>query len=306
VVPEATQRAGREALNYTILRGGSTPLLFAARNGNAECARLLLEAGADPDESLPDGTSALVLAAHSGHGDVGILLLEKGADPNAFGTGYTALHAAVLRSQVPLVKSLLAHGADPNIRMTKGTPMRRQTTDFNLPFTLIGSTPYFLAAKFVEAEAMKALVAGGADPNLAMPDGTTPLMAAAGKDSQGRRSRRGIAAIDIGGDIEPESQVLEAVAAAIELGGDINATDEGGDTALHSAAGRGYDTVVQFLAEHGADLDVKNKRGRTALAIALNPPGRRRRPVADLDDEGPPEVRGSSTAELLRKLGASE
>ena len=82
---------------------------------------------------LPDGTSALVLAAHSGHGDVAALLLDKGADPNAFATGYTALHAAVLRSDVTLVKALLAHGADPDMRMARGTPLRRDTTDFNLP-----------------------------------------------------------------------------------------------------------------------------------------------------------------------------
>ena len=156
VVGEQTQRAGREELNYTVLRGGSTPLLFSARVGDAESARVLLNAGADANDSLPDGTSALVLAAHSGHGDVGAVLLEKGADPNAFGPGYTALHAAILKSDVKLVK-LLAHGANPNIRMTKGTPMRRDTTDFNLPATLIGSTPYLLAARFLEPEIMRGL-----------------------------------------------------------------------------------------------------------------------------------------------------
>src|SRR5262245_56162867 len=125
VVGEQTQRAGREALNYTVLRGGATPLLFAARVGDLESARLLVAAGADVNDAQPDGVSALVLAAHSGNGSVGALLLEHGADPNAFGSGYTALHAAVLRSDVQLVKALLAHGANPNVRMTKGTPMRR-------------------------------------------------------------------------------------------------------------------------------------------------------------------------------------
>src|SRR5260370_23808566 len=83
VVGVQTQRAGREELNYTVLRGGSTPLLFAARVGNVRSARILLAAGADANDALPDGTSALVLAAHSGHGDVAALLLDKGADPNA-------------------------------------------------------------------------------------------------------------------------------------------------------------------------------------------------------------------------------
>src|SRR5205823_5420942 len=91
VVGVQTQRAGREKLNYTVLRGGSTPLLFAARVGDKASARVLLAAGADANDALPDGTSALVLAAHSGHGDVAALLLDKGADPNACAAGYTAL-----------------------------------------------------------------------------------------------------------------------------------------------------------------------------------------------------------------------
>ena len=146
VVDEQTQRAGREELNYTVLRGGSTPLLFAARNGSVESVKRLLEGGAGPNDSLSDGMSALVLAAHSGHGDVGIALLESGANPNNIGIGYTALHAAVLRSQLRLVEALLTHGADPNVRMTRGTPIRRQTTDYNLPKTLVGATPYLLTA----------------------------------------------------------------------------------------------------------------------------------------------------------------
>src|SRR6266478_5651070 len=125
LVGEQTQRAGREELNYTVLRGGATPLLFAVRAGDADSARLLLKAGADANDAQPDGVSALVLAAYSGNGSVGAVLLEHAADPNAFATGYTALHAAVLRSDLGLVKALLAHGANPNVRMTKGTPLRR-------------------------------------------------------------------------------------------------------------------------------------------------------------------------------------
>ena len=159
VVGEQTQRAGREELNYDVIRGGSTPLLFAARIGDAESAKLLLAAGANANDALPDGTSALVLSAHSGQGNVAAVLLDKGADPNAMGSGYTALDAAVLRSDLNLVKALLAHKADPNIRMTRGTPVRRDTTDFNLLAPLIGSTPYLLAARFLESEIMQTLVA---------------------------------------------------------------------------------------------------------------------------------------------------
>jgi ankyrin repeat protein len=312
VVGEQTQRAGREALNYDIMRGDSTPLLFAARVGDAESAKLLLNAGADANDALPDGTSALTLAAHSGNGNVGIALLDKGADPNAIGCGYTALHAAVLRSDVALTKALLAHGANPNIKIIKGTPMRRDTTDFNLPAPLIGATPYLLAAKFLEPEIMQALAAGGADIKLAMPNGATALMLAAGMGSGPRQSRRGIAVVDFG-KVEPESRVLEGVAMAVQLGAEVNAANPAGDTALHSAASAGFDRVVQFLADHGAQVNVKNKRGQTPLTAlrAVGRGGRGGRPQtadngADATGEVFRPVGHPSTEALLKKLGATE
>ena len=135
-------------------------MLFAARVGRRRVgASCCSQAGADANDALPDGISALVLAAHSGARRGWALLLEKGADPNAFGTGYTALHAAIAEKRSDLVKALLAHGADPNVRIAKGTPLRRDTTDCNLPATLIGSTPYLLAARFLEPDIMRG--AGG-------------------------------------------------------------------------------------------------------------------------------------------------
>src|SRR6185295_11628190 len=130
VTSEVTQRAGREELNYAVTRGGSTALLFAARSGDVDSARLLLAAGADVNEALPDGTSALVLAAHSGHGAVASLLLEKGANPDAAAIGYTALHAAVLRGDLNTVKTLIAQKANVNSLIAKGTPVRRNSQDF--------------------------------------------------------------------------------------------------------------------------------------------------------------------------------
>jgi uncharacterized protein len=309
VVGEQTQRAGREELNYTVMRGGSTPLLFTARVGDPESARVLLAAGANANDSLPDGTSALVLAAHSGHGDVGDVLLDKGADPNAFGTGYTALHAAALKSDVKLVKALLAHGANPNIRMTKGTPVRRDTTDFNLPAPLIGSTPYLLAARFLEPEIMRALAAGGADVKATMPNGATAVMLASGMGSSPNSDRRGIATIDFG-KVEPESEVLAAVQIAVELDGDVNAANQAGDTALHAAAQLGHNTVIQFLVERGAQVNAKNKRGQTALGQLLSGGRGRGAAAAGADltgiDAPPREIPFPATASLLRKLGASE
>jgi ankyrin repeat protein len=309
VVDESTQRAGREELNYTVLRGGSTALLQSARSGDAESAGLLLQAGADPNDKLPDGMSALILAAHSGQTDVATLLLNKGADPNSAAIGYTALHAAVLRSDLKLVKALLGHGADPNARLTKGTPIRRDTTDYNLPKTLVGATPYLLAAKFLEPEIMRALAAGGADTKITMPAGATPLMLAAGTGSGSYDSRRGIAVIDFG-KVEPESQVLKTVKAVLDIGADVNTADRAGDTALHAAAAHGYDTVVQLLADRGAQLNAKNKRGLTPLAECAAGAGRppaTSAVVADATgDGGPRRTAHPTTAALLRKLGATE
>jgi ankyrin repeat protein len=312
VVGEQTQRAGREELNYTVMRGGGTPLLFAARAGDAESARLLLAAGADANDSLPDGTSALVLAAHSGHRDVALALLDKGVNPNDLGIGYTALHAAILRSDLDLVKALLAHGADPNIRMTKATPVRRNSTDYFLLAPLIGVTPYLLAAKFLEPAIMQVLLAGGADPKITMPGGATALMLAAGTDSPTNADRRGVNVIDFG-KVEPESKVLPAVQAAFSANADVNASDDKGNTALHAAVTHRYATVVQFLADHGAAVNASNKNGVTPLALL----GTRKRDIEKPTASTSASAAGSGSelgadptaeriAALLGKLGATK
>jgi len=312
VVGEQTQRAGREKLNYDVMRGGSTPLLFAARAGDATSAKLLLSAGADVKDALPDGTSALVLAAQSGQRDVALALLEKGADPNDMGIGYSALHAAILRSDLPLVKALLAHGADPNIRMTKGTPVRRNSTDFFLLPPLAGSTPYLLAAKFLEPEIMQALLTAGADAKLKMPNGSTALMVAAGINSATNEDRRGINVIDYG-KIEPESRVLPVVKSALEAAGGINAVNDAGDTALHAAVTHRYEAVIQYLADRGADLNLRNRQGLTPLHLVDARRVGGEKPTAStvagaaasggaIGDEADSQ----RVAALLRKLGARD
>jgi ankyrin repeat protein len=297
VTSEVTQRAGREELNYTVPRGGSTALLFAARSGDAESARLLVAAGANVNEALPDGASALVVAAHSGHRQVAAVLLDKGADANADGIGYTALHAAVLKSDLELVKMLLAHGANPNAPITRGTPVRRNSQDFELPKTLLGATPYALAAKFLEADIMRVLAANGGDTRRPMTDGATPLMAASGmgivapaQDEKRGTDRRGLAIVD-GGVVEPESRVLDTVTIALGLGSDIHAVNPAGETALHIASAQGYDTVVRLLVERGADLNARTGRGLTPLGALLA----RRNAIGR-----------QSTIDLLRMLGAQE
>ncbi len=189
--------------------------------------------------------------------------------------------------------------------------MRRDTTDWNLPATLIGSTPYLLAAKFLEADIMPVLVAGGADPALTMPNGADAVMLAAGIGSSRTASRRGIETIDFG-KVEPESRVREAVAAAVALRGDVNGKSQTGDTALHTAAALGHDTVVQFLVEHGARVEAKNSRGITPLQAAMfgstTGRGRAAAPAGadSLGFEPPIQLAHPTTVALLRKLGATE
>jgi ankyrin len=298
VTSEVTQRAGREELNYTVPRGGMTPLLFAARSGDVESARILVDAGADKNETLPDGTPALTLAAYSGHAGVATLLLEKGADPNAAEVGYTALHAAVLRRDVELVRTLLKFKANPSARMTKGTPMRRTSQDFDLPIVYLGATPFALAARFLETEMVRELARAGADTSMAMTDGATPLMLAVGHGFQANLDRRGLSIVD-GGKIEGEDRVIDTVTALLELGADVNATRKGGETALHVATQRGYNQAITLLVSKGASVNARNANGQTALGLLTGRTGRTE------NRRGQPEER-KSTEELLRSLGATE
>ena len=247
--------------------GSFTPLLFAARHGDVDSATLLLDAGADVHGTAADGNSALLVAAMSGHGQVGELLLDREADPNASGGGYTALHAAVLRSDPELVRALLAKGANPNVRLTKGTPVPRWTYQFVFTLREKGATPFMLAAKYLEPEIVRILAGAGADPLLPMDDGTTALMAAVGlrlSHSVTRRSRL-IAPELVAAEWQNGDRVLDSVRAAVEAGADavINKANKRGDTALHGAVGNGFMDAVEFLLAHGADLDIENEDGTT-------------------------------------------
>jgi uncharacterized protein len=277
--------------------GGFTPLLFAARQGSLASAKLLLAAGAKVNAAAGNGASPLVIAVHSGNGAVARLLLEHGADPNAAGAGYTALHAAVLRSDSETLKALLAHKANPDAILEKGTPIRRTSVDWALNYTWIGSTPYWLAARFAEAGMMRILADAGANTRFVMKDGTTPLMAAIGMGfGGGDRRYRGIGAV-IGG-ADDEFAALEAAKVAVQFGADVNAVNSAtGDTALHTAAAKRMNSVVQFLVESGARLDAKNKKDQTPLAVV----GTQRGGAA----ARPGEAR-ENTADLLRRLGAKE
>ena len=285
-------------------RGGFTPLLFASRTGDVESARLLLKTGADVNDTAADRTSPLVMATYSGQGAIAEFLLENGANPNAAGAGYTALHTAVLTGNLDVVKALLAHGARPDAQITQGTRVTRNGQALEFGEHWLGATPFCLAAKFAETEMLRVLAANGADTQLAMRNGWTPLMVAAGAGwRHGRWDRRDRSSItDLATQVEmyDEHGTLEAVKLTVELGADVNAVDEEGSTALHAVVDKGFDTVVKFLVDQGANLHAKNRRGQTPLDRLLG-----RRPGEDAPQAALNSVR-QATADLLLRLGAEE
>ena len=294
-------------------QGGFTPLLFAAQQGDAESARLLLAAGADVNITAPIGWSALVVAAFKNQDDVARVLMDGGADPDADAAGFTALHAAVLRGNQDLVEALLAHGANPNVHITKASGARRQSADYGFSANVIGATPLYLAARYGEVAIMRTLAAADADLRFAMPDGTTPMMAAmqidrvnsldlenAGNGGLGRDRRDRhvyFRLYEMPTPDEVESDVIDMIELGVAGGGDINAVDANGNTPLHHAARNGLNRAVELLVAQGAALDARNMGGQTPLMAAEAP---RRNRGGDMFDGY------LDTAALLRRLGASQ
>jgi ankyrin repeat protein len=262
--------------------GGMTALLFAAQGGDVESASMLVAAGADVNDTAASGMSALTLAAFSGHGDVARLLLQRGADPNAAKAGYTALHAAVVRSDLDTVQALLARGGDVNARTTGATIVRRFGSQWTLPRTLLGATPLFVAAMYLETDVVRTLLAAGADPSIGLQDGTTPLQVAAGAPVERNvrpidLERHDLADNDFPEMVRPDDEVLATVRVLLDGKADVNQATTAGDTPLHYAAGSGSVPLIRLLAERGASLEAVNENGQTPLSRTLPqppPPGR--------------------------------
>lgn len=254
---------------------GFTALMFAARQADMESGRALLAAGADVNDALPDGMTALMVASASmvgtttgeqvvvtpsDHERFALWLLD--VKPNlaqADAAGRTALHYAVWASKLELVNALLARGADPNRQTLEikraGTPVNNFADTRDMMWES-GETPFYVASKAADATLMRLLASAGADVRVPIKDGTTPLMAAAGVGRTDDRTR------------VTESMALEAVRTAVEFGLDVNAVNEEGMAAIHGATLNGLTSVIQLLADNGAKLDLKEKNGRTPLAIA--------------------------------------
>ena len=256
-------------------RGAMSPLLFAAREGAADAARVLIASGADLNITEPDGANALILATTNGHYDLALLLLDAGADPNlADHFGRTVLYAAVdmnslepsnrpepkeasHASPLDIAKAALVRGADPNRRLERSVPGRSPATQDGDPYLKEGSTAFMRAAKTADLDAMRLLLEHSADARLASKENVTALMLASGLGWETAPVPK------------PQAGPLETIRLCLDNGIDISQANANGETALHAAASHGADQIVQRLVASGARLDIRDRRGRTALETAL-------------------------------------
>jgi ankyrin repeat protein len=281
---------------------GATPLLVAIVNGHEDLVDLLLDKGADPNAE--GGTTLLTVKGMRAR-PMEITIetppyaeqLRDVATEGGNGRNNTwgrplqaAVHVAnwhlsdqfinVKIDRLRVIRSLLAHGADINGR---NRDMEPRWSGARYRRRLVGATAFFFAAKSADVEVMRLLLARGADPTINTDLNITPLMAAAGiawASNQDRASER---------------EVLEAVRLLVEeRGADVNFVADTGETAMHAAAYRGANSVVQYLFDKGARLDVVGLDGRTPLK------------VADGVEYGNSFAAQPQTAELLRRLGAKD
>jgi ankyrin len=258
--------------------GAMTPLLYAARDGRLEAARLLVAAHADVTLADANDITPLMTAIVNNRVDVARFLIESGADmQKADWYGRTPLWAAIetrnmdvdnatfansvdRAALLDLIEVLLDRGANPNVRTKEVPPIRRawlRVTGSLEWVDFTGMTPFLYAARAGDLTVMRLLLARGADPKIPTFDGTTALMAAAGVNWVFYQTYD-----------EGPPALLQAVRLCYELGIDVNAVNSMGITAVMGAANRGSDDIIRFLVEKGARLDVKDNEGRTPLTWA--------------------------------------
>jgi ankyrin repeat protein len=319
-----------EPLSYADLvqgHGGLTALLHAVREGHDETALALLEGGADIDQpSAGDGTSPMLMAMINGRFDLGMLLWERGADPTAANdAGTTPLYAALNTHWAPksrfpqqqayriqrhtymdVMRRLLEAGVDPDVRLTKHLWYMSFNFDL-LQVDTQGSTPFWRAAYALDVDAMKLLVAHGADPGI--PTSKAPERRRGGT----AEDPSGLPPVPVGGPavfpLHAASGVgygegfaanahrhvpdgwLPAVRYLVEeLGAGVNVRDHNGYAPLHHAAARGDDELILYLVEHGADVTLVSRAGQTTADMA-NGPYQRTQPYPE-------------TVALLERLGS--
>ena len=263
--------------------GGLTPLLYAAREGCTECVRLLIEAGADLNQTDPQNVSPLVMAGLNARWDSMKLLAEAGADVNKWDYyGRNPLYMVVDYSTLPhggradrlsgdlatpleIAELLIAKGANVNMQLKLFPPYRALGPDRGADGLLrTGATPLFRAARGGDLPMIELLLKHGALVDLPQENDITPLIVATGFRAS---------AIDTRGRFRNEQQAYESAKLLLAAGASVNQQEENGQAALFGAATQGWNTVVQLLADNGADLEHKDSQGNTALDAAMGRAG---------------------------------
>src|SRR5260370_974559 len=263
--------------------GGLTPLVYAARENCMECAKTLVEAGADVNQRTLYGWTALLAATQNRHYQLAKYLLEHGADPNISNKGgWSPLYLATDNRNIEsgdypvrapdmdhleFIKLLLDKGANVNVRVcgaaSTPTTCTGDSTETRNNFTMQwlfedGATPFLRAAQSADVKLMKLLLSRGADPKIFTAHNVTPLAVAAG-----------IGWVE-GVTFEwSEAENIEAMKICLALGIHPNVADDEGRTALHGAAHKGRTAVIQLLADHNAKLDAHDGGSRDSVNGAM-------------------------------------
>ena len=281
--------------------GGFTPLIYAARIGCIECAKVLLKGHADINLADPDGETPLLLAIINMHFDFASYLIAAGADVNRWDFyGQTPLYATIDMATLPtggrpdlpsedktlplqVAEQLLKAGANVNAQLKLRPPYRNGVFDRGGDQVLsTGATALLAAAKSGNNEAVKLLLKYHPMVDLANAEGVTPLMAAAGMGHGFNPTR---------GRYKTDEQAAEGVKLLQAAGASISGADRGGLTALHSAATHGWDGTVKVLVADGAPLQPTDRLGLHPIDYAAG-----RQPRAFLEPE---HVPNDSTVKLL-------
>jgi ankyrin repeat protein len=290
--------------------GGMTAMLFAVREGCMDCVKALLEKGANINKADPEGVSPLILSVFNTRFDVAKYLIEKGADINHFDWwGRTALYLAVDYNTLPhggrpdqpaldetlpidLIRILLDKGADPNIQLKLFPPFRATGNDRGLDGMLtFGTTPLLRAAKAFDAPAIKLLLEHGAIIDLANSQGMTPTLAASGMGSTDADTRGYFATSDV------EDRCIASLELMFAHGGEVNGrAARFQQVPLHGAAFWGWNKVVTYLLSKGADINLADSRGFTAVDYAMGRAGGNSRGGQRIDVH-------QETADLLMSKG---
>ena len=245
--------------------GGLTPLVFAAREGDVESAQVLIEAGADVNQTTEYGWTPLLTAVNNRNYALAKLLIERGANVNLGNKGgWTPLYIATDNRNIEggdypvpkpdldhleIIRLMLEKGADPNAPIKENTLTR---TIFTMQwFFEDGATPFIRAAQSSDTVLMKLLLEYKADPKVVTAQGDNALTASAG-----------IGWVDGVTYERSPKENLEAVRMLLDLGLDPNSANQEGRTPLMGAALKGRTEVIQLLVDRGARLDTRDRGSR--------------------------------------------